>query len=481
MAFRVDAECAAYGRMRDAWEIVDALLGGTKAMRQEREKYLPKETDEESPQYEIRLKRAYLFPGLRDALRRVVGMPFVKPVTLQGESTELTKELLRDVDRRGTALHAFLRRLFSSGARYGAVHCLVDAPRFEGQPTLEEERVLRLRPYFVYISARNLFYWRFEDASDGSRQLVEIRYRYRTVEAGPDGSDVEVERIRRITRDEVEVWKTVEGGSWVLESTARNADGKIRLRSAALCPIDDDDHLCASPPFEDLAWVNLEHWQSSADQSVLMRTARFPLLFFRDPHHGDGDGKPEKSKETRVVIGPNRLTRSRQENADLKFVEHTGASVDAGVKELERLEERMVMLGLRPLVERTGGQTATGRVIDEARDTNDVRAWIGALATMATQCFADAAELSGKPLPADFKVSIHTDFAAGFANSEELRLLLDARRQREITRVTFLQELRRRGLISDAINVEDEAAKVAHEEPQLPNPIPFPGGAAAAG
>lgn len=477
--FRIDTQCPGYQRMSEGWALIDALLGGSTAMRKAREKYLPKETDEEAAQYEIRLKRAHLFPGVKDALRRVVGRPFTKPVTVQGDLPEAMAKVAENVDRAGSSLHCFARAAFRAGARYSLTHVLVDAPTFEGTPTKEEIDVLNLRPYFAAISARDLFYWRFDRASDGARRLAEIRYTFQDDEADAEGAVRTVKRIRRILRDTVETW-IQRDDKWALESSGPNRVGRIMLRTAVFCPGDGDDPFSAELPFGDLADVNLEHWQCSADQSALMRVARFPLLFFweKNASSPDANGKPEKAKATQVIVGPNRLTRSHAEEADFRFVEHAGAAVGSGVKELERLEERMVMLGLRPLVERTGDQTATGRAIDEARDSTDVLAWIGSVERMLEECFADAAELASEQLPPKFSVDIFSDFKAASGADAKVGKLVEMRRAREITRETFLTEIKRLGYLSDSVDAKAEAEKASHEEEPLPPPMPFRPGAA---
>lgn len=480
--FRIDTQCPGFQRMSDGWALVDALLGGSPAMRKAREKYLPKETDEETPQYEIRLKRAHLFPGVKDALRRVVGRPFTKPVTVQGALPKTMAKVAVDVDRAGTSIHAFARAAFRAGARYGLTHVLVDAPQFDGVATDEEIDVLNLRPYLAAISARDLFYWRFDRATDGVRRLAEIRYTFQDEEADVGGAVRTVKRIRRLLRDAVETW-VQRDEKWTLESSGPNRVGRILLRTAVFCPGDGDDPFSAELPFGDLADVNLEHWQCSADQSALMRVARFPLLFFWEKNGNSPDtlGKPEKAKATQVVVGPNRLTRSHAEQADFRFVEHNGAAVGAGVKELERLEERMVMLGLRPLVERTGDQTATGQAIDEARDSTDVLAWIGSVERMLEESFADAAELASEQLPPKFSVDVFSDFKAASGADAKVGKLIEMRRAREITRETFLTEIKRLGYLSDSVDAAAEALKAEHEEEPLPPPFrPGPPAAPAA-
>ena len=71
--------------------------------------------------------------------------------------------------------------------------------------------------------------------------------------------------------------------------------------------------------------------------------------------------------ETGLDIGPNRLILSDDPSADLRFVEHSGAAIEAGRQDLRDLEERMAILGLDLIARRPGHMTATAKAIDAAQ------------------------------------------------------------------------------------------------------------------
>ena len=116
--------------------------------------------------------------------------------------------------------------------------------------------------------------------------------------------------------------------------------------------------MTARPPLLDMAWLNLAHWQSASDQRHILHIARVPLLF----------GRNLQVPETGLDIGPNRLILSDDPSADLRFVEHSGAAIEAGRQDLRDLEEeRMAILGLDLIARRPGHMTATAKAIDAAQ------------------------------------------------------------------------------------------------------------------
>src|SRR6185295_4553940 len=88
--------------------------------------------------------------------------------------------------------------------------------------------------------------------------------------------------------------------------------------------------MTGEPPLEELADLNVAHWQSSSDQRNILTVARVPILF------GTGIEGNEK-----LEIGASSMIRTSDPNAKLTYVEHTGAAIGAGERDLERLEFQM--------------------------------------------------------------------------------------------------------------------------------------------
>ncbi len=86
-----------YDQMSDKWELINDLLGGTKAMHEAGEKWLPIEAAESSSAYDARLSRSILFNGLRDTINKLKNRPFTHSITVT-DLPEQISYLEDDVD-----------------------------------------------------------------------------------------------------------------------------------------------------------------------------------------------------------------------------------------------------------------------------------------------------------------------------------------------------------------------------------------------
>jgi hypothetical protein len=229
----------------------------------------------------------------------------------------------------------------------------------------------------------------------------------------------------------------------------------------------------ARPPLEDLAWLNLAHWQSQSDQRNILRFARMPILY------ETGVAADEKGKK--LVLGPGAKVRRQQIDAKLVYVEHGGAAIAAGRQDLVDLKEEMQMLGAQPFIQRTTTQTATGQGIDEERCHSDLQAWVRATEIHLEECYGLAGKWMKRPMPEDFSCDLFSEFALSSRAAEETRALIDMRKARQISRKTFLEEIRRRGVVAETVVVEDEIAELEREGPDLSDLMPGGGMQTSAG
>ena len=96
--------------MEPHWELVEALQGGTFAIRKKHRKYLPQEPRELDESFDARLQRSCVQPYLTRIERLLAGMLTRKPVRLTDVSDVITEHLF-DVDLGGNNLDVFLLSL----------------------------------------------------------------------------------------------------------------------------------------------------------------------------------------------------------------------------------------------------------------------------------------------------------------------------------------------------------------------------------
>jgi len=450
----VSTTSVAYDAMAVKWPLLHDLLGGTLAMQAAGEKWLPKEPKEEDHAYQLRLERSQLYNGYGDTIKRLTSRPFSKPVTTSVELPERLELLLANADNAGGDITQFAREVFRTMAIYGMAHILVDSPPdpVAGTKTLADEKAAGTHPYFVLIQPPQLLGYKTRVGSDGLPELSQIRIYERVIEDDGDYASKEIEQIRVYNADgtwEIHRKRTEEDKSirWVLHEDGEHSYPGIPLVTVYA---DKIGYMQANPPLEDLAWVNLEHWQSRSDQKNILRIARVGILF--------ASGFLTEEIEAGITVGPSRMVASTNPDAKLQYVEHTGKAIESGETDIAHLEERMEVLGQQPFLQRSGAQTATGKAIDESRTQSDIQAWIQSLENGLWYAFHRAAVWLGEKIPKGFSVNVFSDFSISWGRTEDVKALQAMRDKRQITQQTFLTEVKRRGLLGDSVDVEREVA-----------------------
>ena len=456
---KVDTPNLEYTAMSKRWDLLHDLLGGTEGMRKARDKWLPMEPRETSSAYDNRLRRSYLYNAYRDTVEKLVSKPFSRPVNVSGQLPERLGSMVGNMDLSGRDLTQFSRDVFTAGVTYGISHILVDFPQFAPTATLADERSSGVRPLFVHVPPTNLIGWRTETQENGEQLVVQARIYETQIEPSGAYGDHEVEYIRVYTPENWQVWRRVKGGKegdFVLVDEGAHTFGAVPLTTFY---VSRTGTFTGAPPLEDLAWLNLAHWQSLSDQRNILRFARVGLLF--------AAGFSDEEMEEGLTIGPNQLIRSTNESAKVSYVEHKGAAISAGQDDLDKLEDRMKVLGLQPLVSRTGNQTATGRALDESRTHTAIQAWVRSLENTLRQAFDMAARWIKLDLPADFALDINNDFGLSERAADDIKSLIEMRNTSQLSAETFLREVKRRGLLSEAVDIEEEIDLIESEGPSL--------------
>jgi hypothetical protein len=451
---------AAYDYMFPKWRMINTLLGGTSAMRAARTEYLPQHPHESDRNYNDRLNTTTLLNMTELTLESLVGKPFSDPVKV--ENAPDMEEFLKDVDLQGNAAGIFCRQWFREGIAKSFAHILIDMPRVDmtAPRTLADDLAEKNRPYWTLISPENVLFMSFAKV-DGVVQPIHIRIweteivqdgfterkvnRIRVLE--PGWWTVYEERVDQKTRKVV--WVYVDGGETALSyipwvTFYANTDGPMT----------------GKPPLEDLAHLNIAHWQSMSDQRNILTVARFPMLAVSGAH--------DTPNNDVMVIGPRQLLATRAENGKFYYVEHTGKAIKAGADDLDKLEQDMAAYGAEFLRKRPGGSTATARALDSAEATSPLQDMTIRFIDCVEQALKITADWEDKKF--DGKVIITTDFGPEEVKDADMRVLAEARRNRDLSRVHFVAEMKRRGALADDFD-NDQNVKELEDEPQIESPF----------
>lgn len=437
--------------MAARWHVIDALLGGTPAMRAAGERLMPRFPAEELETYTKRVAVSTLFPAFRRTADVLSGKPFAKALTIGEDVPSSLRELADDIDMRGNSLHVFAAKVFKqSGIEYGFGGILVDYPRVSGLKTQADEQKAGARPYMVHISHKRILGWQTEE-KNGALRLTQLRIsEARTEPNGRFGKSV-VPRVLVLEPGRWEVWEQHGDKAEFIQVE----EGVTSLDEIPFVFVlgEQTGDFQASPPLLDLAYLNVKHWQSQSDQDNILHVARVPILF--------AAGFPD---DKQIVIGANAVKADSHE-ARLEWVEHSGAAIEAGRNSLQDLEQQMIQTGAELLVKTPGDRSAT-----EA--SNDAEANKSQLQRMAED-FEDSLDRALQFMaeylrqPEGGHVSLYKDFGAATLSDASAQLIVSMQQGGLITKRTAIVEQQRRGMLAGDIDPEAELAAVAEEGPSL--------------
>lgn len=449
----------AYQNMQLKWQLIDDLMAGTDVMRERAEMWLPREPNELLANYKNRLKRSFLYPILKDTIEKATSRPFSQPVTVTKDELDgRLVPMIDDMDGEGTDVTQQARDAYEIMAAYGIVHVYVDYPNTGGQQNAAEDRLIS--PVARLIMPCDLIGWRYRTNTDGKRELTQIRFRYYENVADGEWGDTEKELLLVVNAP------SAEGGSGTWQRFELTASGKYNMIEQGVhtypgIPLataysKKKGFMIAEPPLKDLADLNLAHWQSSSDQRNALRFARIGMIA------ATGISKEEYDSE--MTIAPTNMFKSVNKDAKYYYVENQGGAIGAGEREIQHIEEQCEVLGAAPFVQRTANSTATGKALDRDESNSDAQAWVRIIERLYKTVFAIAAKWVKVELPDKFGVNIFDEFDSAIDGSDN-DFLLKMRTSGELSRETFLSEVKRRGTLAENVEVKEEMDRIESEGP----------------
>lgn len=455
-----DTPCSAYNDMRGSWKMVRDLMGGTEAMRTAGRAWLPQWPQESIKRYDARLKGSFLFGGLRRTIETLTGKVFSREIQLGRDVSPAISNYTENIDLEGNSLNVFARDWFQDGLQVGVSHLVVDKSSLDAM-TKAEALQNGIRPYWVRVPAEALIAWSYI-VVNGRRVLTEARIKESETAKDGEWGEKRTEQVRRWQLRQgpgdaqpVAYWslwekrKGAAGDAWTAINAGRTSMTEIPLVTFYA---DRTGFMTGRPPLLDLAWKNIEHWQSASEQRHVLQIGRRPALYFLGF---------EREELAAVEIGPHTGLRSSKVDAKVGFAEITGASIGAGRQDLETLKEEMAMLGAEMLVQTPTSKTAT--------ESSNERAERDSKLGMIVGNFQDAME-NGLRLTAMWEgeqdggsVVVNRDWGLSPLDSAELSTVMQARQTGEISRALFWRILKQRGVIPEDWDMEKEQAAIEAE------------------
>jgi hypothetical protein len=457
MTEAVAKRSSASAKMLDAAQKGRSLMGGTTAMRVAGKIYLPQFEKESPKAYDTRLQSSWLFNGYRKTVSDMTGRVFSKPVEIT-EGDDRLGEWAENIDMQGRDLSTFARQVFSDAmAGPGISYIMVDAPRREGTVTQAQAKADNLRPFMVSLRVEDVLGWRAETVRNVT-MLTQLRLMESVSEPDPkdEFETKEIPQIRvmdvvaggvqtRLYRKsaDLKAWQLVEGGAFINPAISEITVVPFYANRTGF--------FTGEPMLDDLADINIAHWQSQSDQRNILHYARVPILF--------GAGMAETEA---ITIGSNAAVMAGDPNAKLEWVEHTGKSIEAGRTDLKDLEFQMETFGLQLLTARPAAQSATGEALDANKETSQLAMTADALKDALEQALHWMTVYGGNEMQPE--VTVNKDFGVSMMAAQDITALLAAVTDGSLSRETFISELARRGAIRSEITPEEELDRIEEDD-----------------
>lgn len=438
----------AYDTMTPRWLKMGTLLGGTEQMRAAQEDMAPRHEHESQKNYDERITGNVLFNMVDLTLRTWVGRPFAASIQYSEDFSAHLVPLMDDVDLDGNNLDVFARRWFRDGVAKAFSHVVVEFPRVDlGTPrTLEDDDAMNIRPYLVHVIPEQLIF-AVADRINGRETLTHVRIMEEVVTLS-GWEEVVTEQVRVLELDyvntgtdtepkwaqkvRVDIHQQDERKDWiVVESWYMDIDFIPLVTFYA----DRQGFMLGRSPLDDLADLNIRHWQSMSDQISILTVARFPMLAC-----SGGD-----DEEGHLVIGPKEWLYAPDPSAKFYYVEHKGAAIAAGRDDLSDLEKRMQSYGAEFTKDRPDRESASARALDSIEATSPLQDVVYRFNDAMNYALWMMSDWMNKKHFGT--ASVPTEFTS--PEAMELQTLYNSWTEGALTTEEYLKELQRRGVLSE--------------------------------
>ena len=452
-----------YDEMAAAWELPDDLRGGTAAMKSAGKWWLAKNPKEEMGDYKVRLSRATLVNFYATALRELSGKPFSKPVSINepDKLPEKIKGMPNSMDDEGRNITQVSQEILKIGINRGLCHVLTDYPTIPAG-NLGEEQSLGIRPFCVVIDPIDVIGWTSDKRQNGEKYLTQVRIRENVVMPEGQYTSVVKQRIRVIYPDHWELWENKkEAGDiaeeWSLLKGGPWSIGRITLRTLYLRKT---GFMTGRPVLEDMAYLNLSHYQIRADLMNTLKFAGTGLIW--------SAGLSKEDQVGGIIWGLHHHLAASNENAKFGILQLDGSSIEATRNVLSDTVQDIGRLALKPMIVKAwGNETAMGKAIDEGKGNCDLQAWVRRAEETLRNVLVDAAEWVGQELPDEVGVDIYDDFGLSERSAEDLNWMLKAYMADTLSKETLLSEAKMRGVLAETLDVVKELERIRQEGPDL--------------
>jgi hypothetical protein len=438
------------------WGLVRDCVEGERAVKARGELYLPRLSGQSKEDYERYTKKVHFFGATGRAADGLHGDIFAKPPTMSGNPPEKFDEFLQDIDLMGTSLDQFASDIVWDCMQTNWGGILVDYSKDADKANRLQAEKLGYGAFLHWYKAEDVINWRY-DIKDGKMTLVLVVLRepYTVVKEGDPFTEYPYTRYRVLSFDEngnyiQSVWDdriTLEYPTEKIENIRINGE-PLRELPFYPCP----GKVPEKSMLLDLSFENIGHYQQSADyeNGKHYTSIPTPIAVGVTPPVDDNTLRPKD-----VYVGGTKFIFFNSETGgqvEVKYLEFSGAGIDALAKGLTSSEERMAILGAHIITgEKRGVETAEAARIHRAGENGVLASFVKNISEQLTKAVKLKAAWDG--LPADSLVewgyALNTNYDYRQEDAQVLATLLQGRQAGELPRISLYRWLINRELIPE--------------------------------
>lgn len=455
-----------YDKAQPLRTIFDDVCSGTATMRAKGKAYLPQFPKEHNDDWKYRKDTATLLNITDKTLQTLCGLVFQKDISFNDDvppeiaGTENTSGLVENIDNKGNHFNVFARDLFEDSFD-GCALILVDAPVATATDA-GQQKALGLRPYWCKYTAADIRNWNYEIDPISKRlilSLLVLHENVTTIEGMFMRKAKEQYRVLRLVNKVAtwELWTEVEGATLNNEKTfVKKEEGTFGNQTELPVAIVGD--LCDAPPLLDLAFKNIEHYQTYSDYKSIIHKTCVPMLWTAGL-----DG------ETPDNIGGSSWWKLT-EQGKMGFAEVSGNSIEKTRQSLEDCKSEMATLGLQMLManRRPGADvTATEKMLDSIQETSTLQVQATQLKDALELALGYTAQYMNLGMDKGGTINLGATWTELAITSDELKTWADMVDMGLMSLETLVELRAAAGQLPEDVDAEEELKRIKDEQADL--------------
>jgi hypothetical protein len=478
--YTVRTPSLAYQNLASDWAMIECVRGGTRAMREAGESYLPREQSEDDEAYLKRLNRATLSPIYTRLVRVFSSMILRKPIKIlntegmaDNDFQIVYEQLMSDIDGRGSNLELFAFEVLKESIHGGYCGIEVIYPKIDGFSTRAEEIESGVRPFWSLYTSQNILGDKVKNNIRENVRLLQLV----TEDVGEWGEEL---------IEQVLVYKIEDGIKYSqLYRLVKNEDGKekwelyeehildipnIKNELPFVFVFSDKRLIQAQPPMIEVAYLNVRHWQVTADLENSLHVAAVPRMFIF--------GASDDDIQATGTLSGNMAIAIPDPQARVDWSAPNTQAFEPCSDRLKDLQHNMLELGLSTMTsQKNVGESAESKRLDRAQSDSQLAVLSQNLQNALYQALRIHVAYLGLDPETTPTIQVNRDFDGLPISPQMVNALLAILNAGKLSTETFLWLLQYGEILPDDLNLKDEIERIQTEfrnqmeSPQVPNGI----------